>query len=174
MQFVKHRFSLVEMLVVIGIIMILMGLLLPALKRPYITARTTTCINNLKQQGLAVFMYTHESDGILPQIGNFAVRGDKFGNANWKLQIAVYLGLPATISEGTESWPAKKKFIGSGVFACPEWANEKITEEASRLSLLEDARGEANQWRYAGGYGYPFGGTPHYLGYRQIKGTIIA
>jgi len=59
-------FSLIELLVVIGIIGILSSLLMPALSRAKGKANDTKCISNLRQIGIALSIYADENQGRLP------------------------------------------------------------------------------------------------------------
>lgn len=57
-----RRFTIIELMVVIGIIVILASILLPALNMAREKAREISCLNNLKQLGLALMMYPDEYD----------------------------------------------------------------------------------------------------------------
>ncbi len=65
MRFANRRsaFTLVELLVVIGIIALLISILLPSLNGARKQARTVTCLSNLKQMANAQEMYASQFNG---------------------------------------------------------------------------------------------------------------
>lgn len=74
---VRGGFTLVELMVVIGIIAILMAMLLPAVKRAREQAQLTYCQNNLRQIGLAIQMYANDNKDRFPDpsaTGNYTFR----------------------------------------------------------------------------------------------------
>ena len=62
----NKKFTLIELLVVIAIIAILAAMLLPALNKARDNARSTACINNLKQTSLVLMMYADDFNQFVP------------------------------------------------------------------------------------------------------------
>ena len=97
-----HRFTLIELLIVIAIIAILAGMLLPALNQARASARAMTCVNNQKQLGQLNAMYVDSYGGLTAEI--YA--------PDWS-----YIWLHCWINGGLLSMPEK----GARTFlVCPE------------------------------------------------------
>lgn len=63
----RRAFTLIELLVVIAIIAILAAILFPVFAQAKEAAKKSSCISNLKQNGLAVLMYNSDYDGTFAQ-----------------------------------------------------------------------------------------------------------
>jgi len=104
-----EAFTLVELLVVIAIIAVLIGLLLPAVQQVRVAAARTTCINNLKQIGLATHNF-YDSYGYLPGPGDGDPIAGIGGSAQpgcWAFQILPYLEENAIFHHGPFTIPVK-------------------------------------------------------------------
>jgi type II secretory pathway pseudopilin PulG len=60
-------FTLVELLVVIGVVALLLSLLLPALARARSVSRAITCASQLREMGNGMILYSHDYNGWIPR-----------------------------------------------------------------------------------------------------------
>lgn len=81
----RRAFTLVELLVVIGIIAVLVSILLPALNKARTAASAVRCGSNMKQIGHALMLYANENKGFLPPLAR------NWGSPFWMDNLKRYL-----------------------------------------------------------------------------------
>jgi prepilin-type N-terminal cleavage/methylation domain-containing protein len=123
----RRAFTLVELLVVIGIIAVLVAILLPALSKARRQSQTVSCMSNLRQIGLALRMYTFDHKGLLPLIRG----GPGWDGAYWYVPLCKYMGKDLSKFNTAGTWSTMKIEDVQGVFkACP--AYDQIAPEVWR------------------------------------------
>jgi len=73
----RKGFTILELLVAITVILILIAILFPVFARVRRTAQRTSCLNNLKDIGRAIRMYTNDWDDCYPLVSGFGPAFDK-------------------------------------------------------------------------------------------------
>jgi len=111
----QRGFSLVELLVVIGIIAVLAGILLPAVRVVRDQARTLRCQSALRQLGLGAQVYAGDWDGRLLAMADA-------NNTPWMMLIRPYI----------EDWTSTPTTSGV-IWGCPVYADNPVRSTTGSL-----------------------------------------
>jgi prepilin-type N-terminal cleavage/methylation domain-containing protein/prepilin-type processing-associated H-X9-DG protein len=131
----RQAFTLVELLVVIGIIALLIAILLPALTEARKQARTVKCAAHLREIGRAFLMYAHDNNGYYPVASwqrnsgpvQYELDGVLADTHIWNVFLAPYATTTRQgLTSGTD--PDLATAARRSVFwGCPEWEGYRTT-----------------------------------------------
>jgi prepilin-type N-terminal cleavage/methylation domain-containing protein/prepilin-type processing-associated H-X9-DG protein len=133
-----RAFTLIELLVVIAIIAILAAMLLPVLGKAKAKAKATACLNNLKQWGMAMQLYTTDNEDFLPPEGS-PNPTDTATNTGWYIQLPQMINLPIYHDMPWRKDPNAN--VGNTVWLCPANARRSNGNNLFHYCLNENING---------------------------------
>lgn len=183
----RKGWTLIELLVAIGIVLLLASLGFPAAQRVLEKARFTKCSSNLRQWGQGFQFYLNDHDGYFPQQAELSTNTD----TQWQEQIAPYL-------VGFSTTPGKR-FTMRLRYGCPDDKNKttgiiyggnnylrptqygkapakliSLNQKLGNFALLaENYTGEfwdTHAWNGSGGLDY----TRHAIGGKNVANFLFA
>lgn len=134
----RKGFTLVELLVVIGIIAVLIGILLPSLSAARRQANSVKCLSNLRSIGQGFALYSNDYNGYWPAAYHIysATRFPLPTNTDlrWYDRIFPYVGNSKDVQAAADIGKARDK---CAIWGCPEWTK---TAEFSASSTTDQLR----------------------------------
>jgi type II secretory pathway pseudopilin PulG len=163
----QHRiagYTLVELLIVIGIVVLLLAILLPMVRVARETSQRTQCASQLRLVGSALAAYASANHGWLPAWSGWHTwprgqPGDQDGPA-WTIELIPYIGQPDSAVYRCPSFPGHCP----NYFLAAVWASVNHRHAMKLADVKMTSRfvlsGDVTQSQT---YVPPFGGNPHPL-----------
>lgn len=146
-QLLNRGFTLVELLVVIGIIAILISILLPALRSAREAANAVACASNLRQVATASINYVQENRGYLPPaFYNYNPRAP--GIAYWHDHLYKYFGRPAWQEGRWELGDVRGNLLHCPSASIDQLTANRVTVGANRLAGWTTHVRQRKGWDY--------------------------
>jgi len=123
----RSGFTLIELLVVIAIIAILAAILFPVFARAREKARQTSCLSNIKQLGMGMYMYTSDYDERTP----IGYSGLGWWTGTWKERVYPYVK-----NYQLYDCPSRRAGIPPALYGC-YGINAYIGENVASVSLAQ-------------------------------------
>lgn len=118
-------FTLIELLMVIGIIALLAAMLLPTLRNAKEKGKQMSCLSNMKQINVAFMQYDIDGNGWFPA----NAVADTAPVGSWCYSLSSYLGMP---------WPDSNPYYPTGgtpIFYCPS-AKEAVKDIYTQIPSM--------------------------------------
>jgi type II secretory pathway pseudopilin PulG len=146
------RFTLLELLVVVSIIMVLASMLLPALSKVRARARGIQCINNLKQWGVgtALYSYTYD-DYLLPsRVSKIYNDGNSVNWNNYRSSFRVMIA-PSPYASNPDDYSDYEEWQnGESINGCPALTRATATQRQNSYGVnyaVASDQGNSAKWK---------------------------